>query len=125
MSFTGAAHRRLTSASIVDIYYRSVSDERVKLTWWDLVGIQTTAFHLDKEKLGELIADSEPHIDEGNQYIRLRWHDVAVLLLLCKLSESDESSDMFRYGFHHITNIIRMNLDVAPEMKKLEAKTTS
>ncbi len=74
IAWTGPGYARLTRASMVDVYFRTVSDEKVELNWKSLLGVNTTSFKLNAEKLKNLISESVPYISEQEQYLRTRWH---------------------------------------------------
>lgn len=107
IAWTGPEYARLSRASMVDVYYRTVSDEGTELNWKSLLGVATTTFKLNTEKLKTLVAESEPYITAQVQYRRTRWHDVLVLLLLHKLA--DPKSDLNRYATHHLRSLVALN----------------
>ncbi len=90
---------------------RTVSDEGMEFNWKILLGVTTTTFKLNTEKLKNLIGESEPYINAQEQYIRTRWHDVVVLLLLQKLA--DPKSELNRYATYHLQNIASLNSHMA------------
>ena len=107
IAWTGPGYARLSSASMVDVYFRTVSDERAEFNWKMLLGVTTTAFKLNTEKLKNLIAESEPYTNEQEQYLRTRWHDVVVMLLLQKVAAP--TSELNRYATHHLRNLASLN----------------
>ncbi|MCM8580410.1 hypothetical protein [Accumulibacter sp.] len=107
IAWTGPAYARLSAASMVDVYFRTVSDEKQELNWKSLLGVTTTSFKLNTEKLMALIAESEPFINDQEHYVRLRWHDLVVLLLLVKISAPD--SDLHLYAGWHLQNLASLN----------------
>lgn len=111
IAWTGPGYARLSSASMVDIYMRTVSDEGMEFNWKSLLGVTTTTFKLNTKKLKNLIAESEPYINAQEQYMRTRWHDVVVLLLLQKLV--DPKSELNRYATCHLEKIASLNSHMA------------
>lgn len=107
IAWTGKSYARLSSASMIDVYFRTISDEKQELNWKSLLGVTTTTFKLNSEKLKNLIAESEPYINEQVQYLRTRWHDVVVLLLLQKVTEP--TSELNRYATYHLRSLASLN----------------
>lgn len=107
IAWTGPAYARLTSASMVDVYFRIVSDEKQEFNWKSLLGVTTTSFKLNTNKLKEIIAESSPYINEQEQYVRIRWHDVVVLLLLLKVATP--TSELHHYAIRHLQNLASLN----------------
>lgn len=107
ISWTGPGYARLSRASMVDVYFRTVSDEGAELNWKSLLGVTTTTFKLNSEKLKALIVESGPYLNEQAQYVRTRWHDVVVLLLLQKVAAS--GSELSLYATHHLRSLASFN----------------
>ncbi len=107
IAWTGHSYARLSSASMVDVYFRTVSDERQEFNWKSLLGVTTTTFKLNAEKLKNLIAESDSHINEQERYQRIRWHDIVVLLLLQKVTAP--ASDLNQYATYHLRSIASLN----------------
>lgn len=107
IAWTGPGYARLTRASMVDVYFRTVSDEKVELNWKSLLGVNTTSFKLNGEKLKKLISESVPHISEEEQYLRIRWHDVVVLMLLQRVA--DPASESAKYAAQHLRKLASLN----------------
>jgi hypothetical protein len=107
IAWTGPSYARLSSASMVDVYFRTVSDEKQEFNWKSLLGVTTTSFKLNPEKFKSLIAESEPYINEQEKYRRIRWHDVVVLLLLQKVVAP--TSELNRYATYHLRSLAKLN----------------
>ncbi len=107
VAWTGPSYARLSSASMVDVYFRTISDEKQELNWKSLLGVNTTSFKLNPEKLKNLIAESGAYINEQEKYRRIRWHDVVVLLLLQKVTTP--RSELNRYAAYHLQNLVSLN----------------
>ena len=107
IAWTGPSYARLSSASMVDVYFRTVSDEKQEFNLKSLLGVTTTSFKLNPEKFKNLIAESEPYINEQEKYLRTRWHDVVVLLLLQRVTAP--TSELNRYATEHLLSLASLN----------------
>ncbi|MDO8569606.1 MAG: hypothetical protein Q7R89_02410, partial [bacterium] len=67
----------------------------------------TDPIYRNTEKLKNLISESEPYTNEQEQYLRTRWHDVVVMLLLQKVAAP--TSELNRYATHHLRNLTSLN----------------
>ena len=123
VAWTGPSYARLSSASMVDVYFRTVSDEKQELNWKSLLGVNTTSFKLNPEKLKNLIAESEPYINEQEKYRRTRWHDVVVLLLLQKLTAP--KSELNRYAAYHLQSLASLNARLSDTYDNFQAPVSS
>ena len=119
IAWTGPAYARLSSASMVDVYFRMVADAKAEANWKMLIGINTTSFKLNTEKLRSLVAESEPYIDAQEQYKRIRWHDVVLLLLLQKIAAP--TSELNRYATFHLQNLVLLNSEASEIYANLNA----
>lgn len=119
IAWTGPAYARLSSASMVDVYFRTIADEKAEANWKMLLGINTTSFKLNTEKLRSLVAESEPYLDPQEEYSRIRWHDVVVLLLLQKVAAP--TSELNRYATFHLQNLVLLNSEVSAIYANLNA----
>ena len=108
---------------MVDIYLRTVSDEKQEFNWKSLLGVTTTSFKLNPEKLKNLIAESEPYIDEQEKYLRTRWHDIVVLLLLQKVTAP--VSELNRYANYHLQRLASLNSQLSDAYANFNAPVFS
>jgi hypothetical protein len=123
IAWTGPSYARLSPASMVDIYLRTVSDEKQEFNWKSLLGVTTTSFKLNPEKLKNLIAESEPYIDEQEKYLRTRWHDIVVLLLLQKVTAP--VSELNRYANYHLQRLASLNSQLSDAYANFNAPVFS
>ena len=123
IAWTGNSYARLSSASMIDVYFRTISDEKQELNWKSLLGVTTTSFKLNSEKLKHLIAESEPYINEQAQYLRTRWHDVVVLLLLQKVTAP--TSELNRYATYHLRSLASLNSRLSDTYANFNAQVFS
>lgn len=107
VAWTGPGYARLTSASMVDVYVRAVSDEKMELNWKSLLGVTTTSFKINATKFKNLIDESAPYVNEREQYLRTRWHDIVVLLLLQRVFAPASESN--RYATEQLGKIASLN----------------
>ena len=123
IAWTGPSYARLSSASMVDVYFRTVSDEKQELNWKSLLGVNTTSFKLNPEKLKNLMAESETYINDQEKYRRTRWHDVVVLLLLQKVTAP--TSELNRYAAYHLRSLASLNSRLSDTYANFQAPVFS
>lgn len=107
LHFAGGEWDRLSRATMIDIYLRTVSIEKLEFNWKSLVGIQTTSFKLDTDSLNSLIQESLPHLDPTKQYASARWHDFLIILVMLRLFPKD--AEPYRVAATHYHALNRLN----------------
>lgn len=109
--------------SHVDTYFRSVSNERRKLSAWALLGWITLEYAIDPKELEALIRESADYLDPCIRYARVRWHDVVVLLLISRVFPP--TSDPYRSAYQHLLALARIDPSVIQWYDRLSEGTPS
>src|SRR5712691_1120730 len=107
LGFAGPDYRRLNEVSMIDLYFRAISEEKTIRSLSVLVGVFQSKFELNQEKLEALIQETLPYLNPNIAYAQLRWHDVVVLLLMKQLFQ--EGSEPHRFAAQHLATLVAIN----------------
>lgn len=114
----GPERRRLSKSSVVDLYYRAVSREDAKLDSKSLlrmaVGIVTFEYKIDIDQLNKLIRESRPFLKNNDNYSKLRWHDIALLLVLQRFFAT--KPDRLSKVNNRLDGLVQLNSKVAEQI---------
>lgn len=111
--FAGPEHRRISKASMIDLYLRYISKQEIVYNAKMLLGIRSYRYKLDPDRFSILCTETKKNIRGDKKYSKLRWHDVIVLLLIEQIAY--KNTELYDYAYNHLAEIEHLFL---PDMTK-------